>query len=111
MEDRAQQQEKIWKNAKNMGSVLGQQQESGDREKRQQDRARSHFRPAARSRCVFRTHIGLRRSPTLRYALESRMRFRSAELTITDSELSAIAAAAMIGLRKPSAATGIPTVL
>ena len=35
----------------------------------------------------------------------------SAEFTITDSELSAMAAAAMIGLRKPSAATGTPMLL
>jgi hypothetical protein len=38
-------------------------------------------------------------------------RFSSAELTITESELSAVAAAATIGLRKPSAATGIPMAL
>lgn len=111
MEDRAQQQEKVRKDTKGVGSVLAQQQEGRDREECQQNRTRSHVRPAARSRCVFRTHVGLRRSPTLRYPVESRTRFRSAELTITDSELSAIAAAAMIGLRKPSAATGIPTVL
>lgn len=37
--------------------------------------------------------------------------FSSAELTMTDRELNAIAAAAIIGFRKPKAATGIPTVL
>lgn len=39
------------------------------------------------------------------------VRLRSAEFAITDSELSAIAAAEMIGLRKPRAAIGMPTVL
>ena len=38
-------------------------------------------------------------------------RFNSAEFTITDSELKAMAAAAMIGLRKPNAATGMPMLL
>lgn len=37
--------------------------------------------------------------------------FSNAELTMTESELKAIAAAAIIGFRKPSAATGMPTVL
>jgi hypothetical protein len=63
MEDRAQQEKKVRKDAKDMGSVLGQQQEGGDREKRQQDRPRSQARPTARSRCVFRIHAGLRLSP------------------------------------------------
>jgi hypothetical protein len=39
------------------------------------------------------------------------MRFSSAELTITDSELKAIAAAAMMGLSKPNAAIGTPMLL
>jgi len=43
--------------------------------------------------------------------LESFMVFSSAEFTITESELRAIAAAAMMGLRKPSAAMGMPSVL
>ncbi len=34
--------------------------------------------------------------------------FNSDELTITDKELKAIAAAAIIGLRKPKAAIGMP---
>ena len=40
-----------------------------------------------------------------------RTRFSSAELAITDNELSAMAAAAIIGLSKPSAAMGMPTEL
>ena len=40
-----------------------------------------------------------------------RARLSSAEFTMTESELNAIAAAAMIGLRKPRAAMGRPTVL
>lgn len=39
---------------------------------------------------------------------ESLVRFSIAEFTMTESELSAIAAPAMIGLRYPSAATGTP---
>jgi len=39
------------------------------------------------------------------------VRFNKAELAITESELSAIAAAARIGLSKPSAAIGTPTPL
>ena len=35
----------------------------------------------------------------------------NAELTITESELKAIAAAAIIGFKKPKAATGIPMLL
>ena len=42
---------------------------------------------------------------------ETLARLRSAELTITDSELNAIAAAAMIGLSSPSAAMGMPIAL
>ena len=42
---------------------------------------------------------------------DSFTRFNSAEFTITDSELKAMAAAAMIGLRKPNAATGMPMLL
>ena len=37
--------------------------------------------------------------------------FNSDELTITDRELSAIAAAAIIGFKKPKAAMGSPMVL
>src|SRR3990172_10244617 len=45
------------------------------------------------------------------YADASFMRFKSAELTMTESELKAMAAAAIIGLRNPKAATGIATAL
>lgn len=38
-------------------------------------------------------------------------RFSNAELTITESELKAMAAAAMMGFKNPKAATGIPMVL
>src|SRR3990172_5219404 len=41
----------------------------------------------------------------------SRWRLSSAELTITDNDDSAIAAAAIIGLRKPNAAIGMPMLL
>lgn len=50
---------------------------------------------------------------TTSYAFNEVIFFRlsSVELTMTDRELKAIAAAAIIGFRKPSAATGMPTVL
>jgi hypothetical protein len=63
-----------------MGSVLAQQQEGGDREKGEQNRARSHVEPATRSRCFFRVHVGLRQSPIVRYLLESALRAHSPQL-------------------------------
>ena len=56
-------------------------------------------------------HIHGHRQARHVHSVESFSPFSNAEFTITESELSAIAAAAIMGLSKPSAATGMPTVL
>ena len=78
--------------------------------------ADSHVKPKTQSTVAAPTSPTIGQSQSQRskcssYLRESFSVFKSAEFTMTERELRAIAAAAMIGLRKPKAAIGMPIAL
>lgn len=101
-----QQQQEQGQNAEEVRPMFGEQEEAGDRQKGEKYPAQAPacIAPSVRMGVVV-IHIA---SPHVDVNFK---RFSSAEFTITDSELKAMAAAAMIGFKKPKAATGIPMVL
>ena len=106
MEQRTGQQQEKRQDTKEMGSVLAQKKEGGNGKKTEQRQPRTPV--GLISRRMFVVHLFLRFRKIPAQSTESFILFSSAEFTITDRELKAMAAAAIMGFRKPNAATGMP---